>query len=624
MTKPVQDYAVAPVPDGATVHGLQIAMIITGIGATLPMFTLGTQIAGAQGLKTSVGIVFLACGLVAVLGVFTSIVGARCRLSTYQVLAFSFGSRGAQLVNLMLAVMLIGWFATTADMLGGAVQHAIAGLAGREHPKAPYTLAALTLMTLTGIFGFRVMEGFVRITVPLLTALMGYVVWLAISRDGLAPALSRAGDHSLSSLDALSSVIGAIVLTAVLAPDLTRYARDDRNARLSVLGVAIGFPAALLLAAIPASICGRKDLMDVMTLLGIPGIAIVILVISTWTSNTSNLYSATLTLATLFPGRSTRTLGFWGAIVALGAAAGGIADYFIPLLIVLGILSAPLAGVYVVDFFILRGGRYAADQIDQLPAVRGGALAAWGLGAVCGLVATYSGYSLTRIPALDSILVAAIGHALLNGARLRRQPVAPEPAPRVEVVTPDFSFVIEVHVVAAPISGAYFLADVDAGRLNDTSIFRIVNMHNQPVRVPARIEVLQMGRREKDPAIPPVIAHETTGATGLRHRQGTVSLARFAPGAVYHSMFVCMRDEPALDEGGARNPDGLGFAAFGSVVEGFDHLRRLFDENVHSAEYPLSPTRLLVVRRVRPACGPPQRNAGPAPRTPSAAADETA
>jgi peptidyl-prolyl cis-trans isomerase A (cyclophilin A) len=170
----------------------------------------------------------------------------------------------------------------------------------------------------------------------------------------------------------------------------------------------------------------------------------------------------------------------------------------------------------------------------------------------------------------------------------------------VEVVTSDFNFVIEVHARAAPISSAYFLGDIDAGRLDDTSIFRIVNLHNQPETVPAKIEVLQMGVRETDPAIAPVIAHEATGSTGLRHRRGTVSLARFAPGAVYHSMFVCMRDEPALDEGGARNPDGLGFAAFGSVVEGFEHLRRLFEANVFSVEYPASPTRLVRVRRRAP------------------------
>ena len=415
------DYADSAVPDGATVHGLQIAMVITGIGATLPMFTLGTQIAAAQGLKMAVGISLLACGMVGVVAVFASIAGARCRLSTYQILAFSFGSRGAQFVNLLLAIMLIGWYATVADMLGAAVQQASATMFALAWPKWPFTLGALVLMTLTGIFGFHVVERFVRVTVPLLTALMGYVVWLSVSRHGLAPALARGGDHSLSSVDALSSVIGAIILTAVLAPDLARYARNDRNAMLSVLGVVVGFPAMLLLAAIPAAVYGKHDLMDVMTLLQIPGIAIVVLVISTWTSNTCNLYSATLTLATLFKRTSTRSLGLWGAVVALVAAVAGIADYFIPLLIGLGIVSAPLAGVYLVDFFVLRERVYDASTVGQLPVIRTSALAAWLLGSVVGLAETYAGYALTGIPAVDSILIAALGLALMNRAQLRRR-----------------------------------------------------------------------------------------------------------------------------------------------------------------------------------------------------------
>jgi cytosine permease len=426
VSNPHQDYADAPVPDGATVHGLQIAMVITGIGTTLPMFTLGTQIAAAQGLKMTLAVAFLACGLVALLDISTSVVGARCRLSTYQILAFSFGTRGAQLVNMMLAVMLLGWFATTAAILGGAVQQAIAAMYGRVEPKWLYTLVTLTLMTVTGIFGFQVMERFVRITVPLLAALMGYVVWLSISRGGLAPALAASGDHTLSTVDALSSVIGAIILTAVLAPDLTRYGRNDRNALFSVLGVAVGFPAALILAAIPTAIYRAGDLMSVMARLQIPGLAIVVLVISTWTSNTSNLYSATLTLATLFKRTSTRTLGLGGALVALVAALAGIADYFIPLLIVLGIISAPLAGVYVVDFFALRGGRpYETGEINTLPSFRGSAIVAWALGSAIGLIETYSGHALTKIPAVDSILVTAIAHLLMNRSllRLRRQPM---------------------------------------------------------------------------------------------------------------------------------------------------------------------------------------------------------
>jgi peptidyl-prolyl cis-trans isomerase A (cyclophilin A) len=170
----------------------------------------------------------------------------------------------------------------------------------------------------------------------------------------------------------------------------------------------------------------------------------------------------------------------------------------------------------------------------------------------------------------------------------------------VEVCAVDFTFVIAVCTAQAPISSAYFLTDVDAGALSGSSIFRIVNLHNQPADHPSKIEVIQMGRRETNPAIPPSLRHETTGMTGLRHRKGTVSLARFAAGAVYHSWFVCMRDEPGLDEGGSRHPDGEGFAAFGFVAEGLEHLTRFFDENAAAVEYLAQPVLLHSVRRLRP------------------------
>ena len=167
----------------------------------------------------------------------------------------------------------------------------------------------------------------------------------------------------------------------------------------------------------------------------------------------------------------------------------------------------------------------------------------------------------------------------------------------VEVTTAGFSFVIAACTAQAPVSCAYFLADVDSGALDGSSVFRIVTLHNQEPALPAKIEVVQLGWRENDTGIPASIRHETTGVTGLRHTRGAVSLARFAPGAVYHSLFICMRDEPALDEGGARHPDGLGFAAFGFVVGGFEHLARLFAGHALGPEYPDQPIRVCSVRR---------------------------
>ena len=96
--------------------------------------------------------------------------------------------------------------------------------------------------------------------------------------------------------------------------------------------------------------------------------------------------------------------------------------------------------------------------------------------------------------------------------------------------------------------------------------------------------MIQGGLRHQREDLAPVIPHETTAMTGLRHLKGTVSLARFAPGAVYHSFFICLRDEPVLDFGGARHPDGQGFAAFGRVVEGFDVVQRIY-ARAEEAEY---------------------------------------
>jgi peptidyl-prolyl cis-trans isomerase A (cyclophilin A) len=146
----------------------------------------------------------------------------------------------------------------------------------------------------------------------------------------------------------------------------------------------------------------------------------------------------------------------------------------------------------------------------------------------------------------------------------------------VEVATALGRFTLDVRQDAAPARAGYFLADVRAGLYDDTSFFRIVTLANQQVEEGRRIEVIQGGLKHEREDLPAVITHETTAMTGLRHLKGAVSLARFAPGAVYHSFFICLRDEPALDFGGARHPDGQGFAAFGHVTHGFDVVERIF------------------------------------------------
>ena len=109
---------------------------------------------------------------------------------------------------------------------------------------------------------------------------------------------------------------------------------------------------------------------------------------------------------------------------------------------------------------------------------------------------------------------------------------------------------------------------IDKHRYKDFHFYRTVVMSNQP-KNNIKIEVIQggLGFEEHLMELPPIL-HETTDITGLKHRDGTLSMARIEPGRASSEVFICVNDQPELDYRGKRNIDGQGFAAFGKVIKG--------------------------------------------------------
>ena len=127
---------------------------------------------------------------------------------------------------------------------------------------------------------------------------------------------------------------------------------------------------------------------------------------------------------------------------------------------------------------------------------------------------------------------------------------------------------IEVYTERAPHSAKSFLDFVDAGLYEGATFYRTVMPENDKGAPP--ISVIQGGLDDESNTMPPV-PHETTKDTGILHTDGVISLARAEPGeANAAAFFICIGDQPGLDFGGKRNPDGLGFAAFGKVIGGMD------------------------------------------------------
>ncbi len=145
---------------------------------------------------------------------------------------------------------------------------------------------------------------------------------------------------------------------------------------------------------------------------------------------------------------------------------------------------------------------------------------------------------------------------------------------KIEMKTSLGSIVVELYSDKAPITCENFLRYVKNEQFVGAHFYRTVRPDNQPNN-DVKIEVIQGGLGfRKDRPYPP-IRHETTEETGLTHVDGTFSMARSKPGTASSEFFICIGDQPELDFGGARNPDGKGFAAFGRVTDGMDIVREI-------------------------------------------------
>jgi peptidyl-prolyl cis-trans isomerase A (cyclophilin A) len=172
-------------------------------------------------------------------------------------------------------------------------------------------------------------------------------------------------------------------------------------------------------------------------------------------------------------------------------------------------------------------------------------------------------------------LIPAAGLLWLACASAAPGPSPPAPA-RVRFETEAGAFIVELDA-RAPRTVENFLRYVDGGFYDRGRFHRTVTTapDNQPDKT-VKIDVIQGGAdpaREAASFAP--IALERTSATGVRHVDGAISMARDGPDSATSDFFVCVGDQPELDFGGRRNPDGQGFAAFGRVIEGMDVVRKI-------------------------------------------------
>jgi peptidyl-prolyl cis-trans isomerase A (cyclophilin A) len=185
---------------------------------------------------------------------------------------------------------------------------------------------------------------------------------------------------------------------------------------------------------------------------------------------------------------------------------------------------------------------------------------------------------MIRLPFLGALLALALAGcgdasaptapAGANETATAEVPASPLPdLVRIRLDTEAGPILLELDNKRAPVTTGNFIRYVDQHRFDGTFFYRAARTKGAKER-----GFVQGGIRHSARKAFPPIAHEPTSKTGLRHVDGTVSMARAAPVGAMGDFFIIVGGAmPDMDAKGGEP----GFAAFGRVEQGMDVVRKI-------------------------------------------------
>ena len=408
----MKDYACTPVPNGEGRPLFYLLAVFIAFTVNIASLILGAEI----GMNSSFTDVILGSliggGILSIIGMLTSYIGGHVRMSTGMLNHIVFGVKGTHFFTFLFAVTLFGWFGIQTEVFAISLDSLFIRVFDLKVSRLFLIFLGGILMSTTAIIGYKALEKLSLICVPLLFILTILPLVNLIFAESPALLLSYHSEIPFSLEKIISLVVGSFVVGAVIMPDIMRYARTKKDASLvSFYGFFMIYPLLLILAAALAILTQEKDYVQILLSMGLGIPALLIIIFATWTTNDSNLYSSSLSLASIFKEVKKWKLAAFAGFLGTIFAAFGILNYFIEWLILLGLFIAPVGGALIGDYFSNRK-RYLTER--DLRSFRWDTIFAWLMGVIFGFSTTpvsengFQLFELTSISSLDGLLVSCI------------------------------------------------------------------------------------------------------------------------------------------------------------------------------------------------------------------------
>jgi cytosine permease len=416
----LQDHALEPVPAASRKSLVQLVIVQIGWNISVSSFLVGGVVGGGTTFVEGLLAILLGNLLLVAVAYLIGMVGFRTGLTSYLASRAVFGTRGSIIVTVLLGVVAMGFIGVLADTWGTAVNKLVPAVPGWA-----FVLAFALAITSTAIFGFKGLQRYSAIAVPIEIAIaLLALVAIARTEDGFAGVVAAVPAAGIGFGAAVGAVMSTWITGAALVSDVTRYARSGRHVLIGVLaGFVVGAGTFELIATLSAMSVGNSNFVVVMQSLGLLAPAVVMLVLALWNTADNNLYSASLAFTSASDLLGHRVPKWVWTIVAIVIAVlvalSGAAAQFGAFLGVIGVVAPPFAGVLIAHFWLVARGVSGARLLSEAPAVRWEALGCW---LVASLLAWSTGFLLTD--AIEGLVAGVVLYGVVGSLLRSRQAAA--------------------------------------------------------------------------------------------------------------------------------------------------------------------------------------------------------
>ncbi|MEG0729624.1 MAG: cytosine permease [Anaerovoracaceae bacterium] len=381
--KKIEALALTPIEAKDRKDWVSLAFVQAGICVCVPAFLLGALLAEAMPIwpaiiSGSLGYLLVVIGMVA-----TGMIGTDLGLASCATCEAGFGKAGARfIVSTIFAVNLIGWFGIQNNVCGEAFSNAMLDMTGIDIPTQLSSIIWGIIMLLTAIFGIGALEKLNKISVPLLMVIMVYGTYLAINTFGVA-SLSSETTQTMSFMAGVALSFNFTAVGTITAPDFTRFQKTRIDTIKSVFfGVFPMGVVTLVLGILLTKLSGEYDIGVVLIKVGLPLLGLISIVISTWTTNSTNAYSGGLNIVMAFkiPDNRRREATFAAGAIGIILGAVGILAHVEGVLSLLSYIVCPIGGVVLVDYWVIGKGK--KESFNPIDGVNWAGVIAWAIGAI--------------------------------------------------------------------------------------------------------------------------------------------------------------------------------------------------------------------------------------------------